>query len=95
MAHIVIPGAGIGGMPLAYEMREAARPEVRITVISNVATFHFVASNPRVAVNWRKRNDIEFAAGPCLPKRRPTSLGRRSKVACRLAAFLNPHGAPR
>jgi len=25
MAHIVILGAGIGGMPMAYEMRQRAR----------------------------------------------------------------------
>ncbi len=69
MAHIVILGAGIGGMPMAYEMREAARPGDRITVISNTATFHFVPSNPWVAVNWRGRKDIEFEAGPYLAKK--------------------------
>ena len=63
MAHIVILGAGIGGMPMAYEMREAARPGDKVTVISNTATFHFVPSNPWVAVNWRERNDIEFKQG--------------------------------
>jgi len=69
MAHIVILGAGIGGMPMAYEMREAARPGDKITVISNTATFHFVPSNPWVAVNWRGRKDIEFDAGPYLAKK--------------------------
>ncbi len=69
MAHIVILGAGIGGMPMAYEMREAARPGDKVTVISNTATFHFVPSNPWVAVNWRGRKDIEFEAGPCLAKK--------------------------
>ena len=69
MAHIVILGAGIGGMPMAYEMRETARPEDKITVISNTATFHFVPSNPWVAVNWRGRKDIEFEAAPYLAKK--------------------------
>lgn len=50
MAHIVILGAGIGGMPMAFEMRENARAEDRVTVISNVPNFHFVPSNPWVAV---------------------------------------------
>ena len=27
MAHIVIVGAGIGGMPMAFEMKELARPQ--------------------------------------------------------------------
>ena len=60
MAHIVILGAGIGGMPMAYEMRECARPGDKITVISNNPKFHFVPSNPWVAVNWRTRDDIEI-----------------------------------
>ena len=60
MAHIVILGAGIGGLPMAYDMRKHARKEDRITVISNVDYFHFVPSNPWIAVNWRKRDDIAF-----------------------------------
>ena len=35
MAHIVILGAGIGGMPMAYEMRELARRDDTVTVVSN------------------------------------------------------------
>jgi len=60
MAHIVIIGAGIGGLPMAYEMRDNARPEDRITVVARDARFHFVPSNPWVAVNWRTREDIEL-----------------------------------
>ncbi len=69
MAHIVILGAGIGGMPMAFEMRESARPEDRITVVSNTPNFHFVPSNPWVAVNWRKRGDIELPIEPILKKK--------------------------
>ena len=68
MAHIVILGAGIGGMPLAYEMKDKLRPGERITVVSNNPNFHFVPSNPWVAVNWRKREAIEFAVEPYLAK---------------------------
>ena len=64
MAHIVIMGAGIGGMPMAYEMREQLRPGDKLTVISNTDSFHFVPSNPWVAVNWRTREDIQFPIGP-------------------------------
>lgn len=35
MAHIVIMGAGIGGMPAAYEMQEKIRSGDKVTVISN------------------------------------------------------------
>jgi len=68
MAHIVILGAGIGGMPLAYEMKDKLRAGDRITVVSNNPNFHFVPSNPWVAVNWRKRGAIEFAVEPYLAK---------------------------
>ena len=70
MAHIVILGAGIGGMPMAFEMREKARAEDRITVISSASTFHFVPSNPWVAVSWRKRADIELSIEPILKKKK-------------------------
>ncbi|WP_324779612.1 NAD(P)/FAD-dependent oxidoreductase [Thiobacillus sedimenti] len=69
MAHIVIMGAGIGGMPMAFEMRESARPEDRITVISNTPNFHFVPSNPWVAVKWRTRQDIELPIEPILRRK--------------------------
>ncbi|HMA30664.1 MAG TPA: FAD/NAD(P)-binding oxidoreductase [Casimicrobiaceae bacterium] len=68
MAHIVILGAGIGGMPLAYELKDKLRPGDSITVVSNNPNFHFVPSNPWVAVNWRKRAAIEFPVAPHLAK---------------------------
>ena len=69
MAHIVILGAGIGGMPMAYEMRELMRSGDKLTVISNNPKFHFVPSNPWVAVDWRTRDDIELEIGPLLAKK--------------------------
>ncbi|MBS1173767.1 MAG: sulfide-quinone reductase, partial [Proteobacteria bacterium] len=69
MAHIVILGAGIGGMTMAYEMREQARTEDKVTVISNLPYFQFTPSNPWVAVNWRKRDDITLLAAPYLNKK--------------------------
>ncbi len=69
MAHIVILGAGIGGMPMAYEMKELARKEDVVTVISNSDTFQFTPSNPWVGVNWRDRNDITFPIAPYLAKK--------------------------
>ena len=69
MAHIVIVGAGIGGMPMAFEMKALARPEDSITVISDSPRFHFVPSNPWVAVDWRKRSDIEMAIEPTLSRK--------------------------
>ena len=69
MARIVILGAGIGGMSMAYEMREEARAEDQVIVVSNHSFFQFTPSNPWVAVNWRKRDDITIEVGPCLEKK--------------------------
>ncbi|MFV0664936.1 NAD(P)/FAD-dependent oxidoreductase [Denitromonas sp.] len=70
MAHIVIVGAGLGGLPMAYEMKALARGEDRITVVANTGRFHFTPSNPWVAVNWRKRDDIELEIAPLLAKKK-------------------------
>ncbi|HUW98420.1 MAG TPA: FAD/NAD(P)-binding oxidoreductase [Acidiferrobacter sp.] len=69
MAHIVIIGAGIGGLSMAYEMGEQARAQDRVTVVSDTDTFHFVPSNPWVAVKWRTRADIAFKIAPYLSKK--------------------------
>jgi len=72
MAHVVIMGAGIGGMPAAYEMKAALKKlgkEHEVTVVSNVDYFHFVPSNPWVGVGWRNKKDISFKVGPYLNKK--------------------------
>ena len=75
MAHIVIIGAGLGGMTMAYDMRHHARSEDKITVVSNNPKFHFVPSNPWVAVNWRKREEIELDAVTYLNRRNIDFIG--------------------
>jgi len=69
MAHIVILGAGLGGMTMAYEMKEHARAQDKVTVISNHSFFQFTPSNPWVAVNWRTRDDITIPVAPYLEKK--------------------------
>jgi len=69
MAHIVIMGAGIGGMPAAYELREKLAHEHRITVIGAQSYFQFTPSNPWVAVGWRDRGDIVLPIAPLLEKK--------------------------
>jgi sulfide:quinone oxidoreductase len=79
MAKIVILGAGIGGMPMAYEMKELARKEDTVTVISDSPKFHFVPSNPWVAVDWRKRGEIEIDIAPALAKKGIESIIQGAK----------------
>jgi sulfide:quinone oxidoreductase len=69
MAHIVILGAGTGGMPAAYELREKLDKAHRITVVNAVDYFQFVPSNPWLAVGWRDRESITFPIKPYLEKK--------------------------
>jgi len=69
MAHIIILGAGTGGMPAAYELREKLDQSHQITVINAVEYFQFVPSNPWVAVGWRERDAITFHIRPYLEKK--------------------------
>jgi len=69
MAHIVIMGAGIGGMPTAYELKEKIGNGHQITVVNSVDYFQFVPSNPWLAVGWSKREKITFPIRPYLEKK--------------------------
>jgi sulfide:quinone oxidoreductase len=69
MAHVVILGAGTGGMPCAYEMKAKLGKDHDVTVINEKADFQFVPSNPWVAVGWRDRESITFPIKKYLAKK--------------------------
>lgn len=69
MARVVILGSSTGGLPAAYEIKKLLGAGHDITVISNTEFFHFVPSNPWVAVGWRTRNDISFPIKSCLSRK--------------------------
>ncbi len=69
MAHVVVLGAGIGGMSAAYELRGTLGPDVAITVVGEGGLFSFVPSNPWVAVGWRKPADIQVPVAEHLARR--------------------------
>ena len=69
MAHIVVLGAGLGGAIMAYELRDQVRKEDEITVITKEEKYHFVPSNPWVAVGWRDRKDITVDLAPTMKKK--------------------------
>ena len=48
MAHVVVLGAGTGGMPGAYELRAMLGNEHQVTVVNASEHFQFVPSNPWV-----------------------------------------------
>ncbi len=69
MAHVVVMGAGLGGSIMAYELRDQLRAEDTITVVTKEPTYHFVPSNPWIAVGWREREDITVDLAPVMAKK--------------------------
>ncbi|MFN3845044.1 MAG: NAD(P)/FAD-dependent oxidoreductase [Paracoccaceae bacterium] len=69
MAHVVILGAGLGGAIMAYEVKEKLGKGDTITVVTKDPTYHFVPSNPWVAVGWRKRDDVTIDLAPPMKKK--------------------------
>jgi sulfide:quinone oxidoreductase len=76
MAHIVVLGAGIGGMPAAYELKAALGREHRVTVVNAVDYFQFVPSNPWLAVGWRDREAITLPLKPALERKGIDFIGQ-------------------
>ena len=68
-SRIVIVGAGLGGAIAAFEIKAAVAEKASVSVISLGDSFHFVPSNPWVAVHWRKREAIEVKLAPIFKKK--------------------------
>ena len=86
MAHIVIMGAGIGGMPAAYELRALLPAQHKITVLNPTDTFRFTPSNPWVAVGWRQRDAVTLPIGPLLERK---GIGFVAKAVTAIDAAAN------
>lgn len=69
MTHVAILGAGIAGVSAAYALKTRLGSKDEVTVISDKDYFHFVPSNPWVAMGWRNRSDIAFPIEPYLRER--------------------------
>ncbi len=70
MAHVVVLGAGLGGTIAAYELREKLGKAHQISVVNKGTKYHFVPSNPWVAVGWRDRATVEVDLEPVLAKQK-------------------------
>ncbi|WP_146908438.1 NAD(P)/FAD-dependent oxidoreductase [Arenimonas daejeonensis] len=68
MADIVVLGAGIGGMSVAYELRALLGREHRVHVVGDGENFSFTPSNPWVAVGWRQPAQIQIAVAQPLAR---------------------------
>jgi len=57
MAHVVVIGAGLGGIPAAFDLRKHLPKTHRVTLIGARPYFEFTPSNPWIAVGWRTPKD--------------------------------------
>ncbi len=58
MARVVVMGAGLGGMPAAYDIKKLLGAGHEVTLIGTSEHFQFTPSNPWVAVGWRKPDQV-------------------------------------
>ena len=58
MSRILIVGAGIGGVSMAFELREMIGKEHQVTLLNPKDYFQFTPSNPWVGVGWRTKSNI-------------------------------------
>jgi sulfide:quinone oxidoreductase len=82
MAEIVILGAGLGGILMAYEVSELLRAEDRVTVIGKAPSYQFYPSNPWVAIGWRQRQDIEVDLTKVMEKKHIRFVTEGAKRVC-------------
>lgn len=81
MTHIVVLGAGLGGVIMAFEMKNRVGDGAQVTVVNEGSTYSFVPSNPWVAVGWRDRAAITVELESVFAKR---GIGLKSQGARRV-----------
>jgi len=69
MAHIIVLGAGLGGMPAAYDLKKALGKSHDVTLINASGHFQFTPSNPWVVVGWRTEEDVLVPIQPHVEKK--------------------------
>ncbi|WP_456405793.1 NAD(P)/FAD-dependent oxidoreductase [Thiolapillus sp.] len=77
MAHIVVLGAGTGGLPAVYELRDKLSSEHQVTLVNERDYFQFVPSNPWLAVGWRDRASITFDIRPHVERKGINFIAKR------------------
>jgi len=92
MSDVVVLGAGLGGTLATYEILEQLRPGDTLTLIGESPRYHFVPSNPWVAVGWRTRPDIEADLSAVMKRKRVrhfTQGARRVDPAARRIELID------
>lgn len=69
MSRLVVLGAGLGGLPCALELKGRFGSKHEVVLINNAQKFHFVPSNPWVAVGWRRSAQVSVDLEPVCRKK--------------------------
>jgi sulfide:quinone oxidoreductase len=62
ISDIVVLGAGLSGTIIGLRAHPAAAEGDRLTVTGQGPRYHFVPSNPWIAIGWREQHDIEVVS---------------------------------
>ncbi len=69
MAHIVVIGGGIGGLPTAYELRKLLSKKHQVTLISDFAKFTFIPSLPWVGLGLKTLDQVQIDIAKSLKRK--------------------------
>lgn len=65
-SKILVVGAGLAGLPAAFSLKRALQERAEVAVLNPRDAFHFVPSNPWIAVGWRTTEQTSVPLGPTL-----------------------------
>ena len=68
MARVIVIGAGLGGLPAAYELRHVLPREHQVTLISNQPKFTFVPSLPWIGLGLKPLAHIQLDLATIVPR---------------------------
>jgi sulfide:quinone oxidoreductase len=69
MAHIIVIGGGIGGLPTAFELRKLLSNKHKITLISDSNKFTFIPSLPWVGLGLKTLDQVQLDLTKILPSK--------------------------
>ena len=69
MAHVIVIGAGLGGVPAAFDLRKHLPKIHQVTLIGARPYFEFTPSNPWIAAGWRSSDETRVTMHGPLEKK--------------------------